>query len=81
MRWNPTPAEAALWELLRGKRVGNLRFRRQHPLGPFVLDFCCPSVRLVVEVDGGIHLEAEQAVRDQALPRPSLLERRGAQSS
>ena len=65
MRRSPTPAEAALWELLRGKLIANLRFRRQHPLGPFVLDFCCPSIRLVIEVDGDVHQEAEQVVLDQ----------------
>lgn len=55
MRWNPTPAEAALWEALRGRRVAGLRFRRQHPVGQFVLDFYCPAKKLVVEVDGAVH--------------------------
>jgi len=66
MRRSPTPAEAALWELLRSKRIDNLRFRRQHPLGPFVLDFCCTAIRLVIEVDLAVHLGAEQQARDEA---------------
>lgn len=55
MRRNMTPAEAALWEALRGKRLGGLRFRAQHPVGFFILDFYCPSRKLVVEVDGSVH--------------------------
>lgn len=50
-------------------------FRRQHPLGPFILDFCCPAHRLVVEVDGGVH--AEQAEYDA--DRTQHLERYGYQ--
>ena len=54
MRRQPTPAEARLWSALRGNALG-VRFRRQHPVGQFILDFWCPAARLVVEVDGGIH--------------------------
>jgi very-short-patch-repair endonuclease len=59
-----TPAEAALWKELRGWPAA--RFRRQHPLGRFVLDFYAPSVRLCVEVDGGIHEESDQHEHDEA---------------
>ena len=55
MRANPTPAEADLWSALRKRRLGGLRFRCQYPIGPFILDFCCPALRLVVEVDGPRH--------------------------
>ena len=47
--------EALLWEQLRGERLEGLRFRRQHPLGPYVLDFYCASARLAVEIDGSHH--------------------------
>lgn len=47
-----TPAERALWALLRGRQLG-YKFRRQHPLGPVVLDFVCLEAGLVIEVDGG----------------------------
>ncbi|MEA5472124.1 endonuclease domain-containing protein [Spirulina sp. 06S082] len=50
-----TPAEFYLWQALRNKQLGGLRFRCQHPVGRFILDFYCPSCKLAVEVDGGIH--------------------------
>ena len=61
-----TPAERSLWAALSGRQLGGLRFRRQHPLGPFVLDFCCPARGLVVELDGAGHDDPEQAGRDAA---------------
>lgn len=54
MRMAPTSTEALLWEQLRGSRLG-VAFRRQVVIGPYIVDFCAPSVRLVVEVDGGYH--------------------------
>ena len=58
-----------LWGLLRGRCVDGLRFRRQMPIGDHVVDFCCLSIRLVVEVDGGIHDQrvVEDAERDLEL--------------
>ena len=47
--------EVVLWECLRGRRLDGLRFRRQHPVGPYVLDFFHAEGRLAVEVDGGHH--------------------------
>jgi very-short-patch-repair endonuclease len=55
MRRDATEAEGVLWEALRGRRLAGLRFRRQHPVGRFVLDFFCPACKLVVEVDGSVH--------------------------
>jgi very-short-patch-repair endonuclease len=55
LRKNPTPGEAKLWKRLRGRGLCGLKFRRQHPLGPYVVDFYCPKVRLIVEVDGESH--------------------------
>ncbi|MGL5832832.1 MAG: endonuclease domain-containing protein [Waterburya sp.] len=55
LRKNLTPAEARLWSALRGKQLAGLRFRCQHPVGNFILDFYCASCKLVVEVDGEIH--------------------------
>lgn len=52
---NLTPAEAYLWSALRNKQLEGLRFRCQHPVGNFILDFYYPSCKLVVEVDGEIH--------------------------
>jgi very-short-patch-repair endonuclease len=59
-----TDAERALWRALRSRQAG-VRFRRQAPLGPFIVDFVCLERKLVVEVDGGQHAESEyDAQRD-----------------
>lgn len=69
LRRNPTASEKALWTLLRNKALAGLRFRRQTPIGPYVVDFCCLSHRLIVEVDGGVHrlTEERDATRDARL--------------
>ena len=59
MRRIATPAEQKLWRGLRNRRVSDLKFRRQMPPGPFIVDFYCPSARLVVEVDGVSHIDSE----------------------
>jgi very-short-patch-repair endonuclease len=59
-----TPAEACLWQAIRRRRLGGLKFRRQHPSGPSILAFYCSEHRLVVEVDGGVH--AGQRAYDEA---------------
>jgi very-short-patch-repair endonuclease len=64
MRRQPTRSEALLWRALRGKQLEGVKFRRQQPIGPFVVDFYAPSCRLVVEVDGTVHemqVEANQS--------------------
>jgi very-short-patch-repair endonuclease len=63
-RKGSTEAEKALWSMLRDDRCDGFKFRRQTPIGPFVADFCCPSVKLIVEADGGIHTDEAQARRD-----------------
>ena len=55
MRKHPTNAEASLWGELRNKKLAGYRFRRQHPIGIFIVDFYCPLRKLVIEVDGPIH--------------------------
>jgi very-short-patch-repair endonuclease len=61
-----SPPEALLWSRLRRMRGEGATFRRQHPIGPFVADFCCSAARLVIEVDGSHHSEDAQIVRDEA---------------
>ena len=63
LRKEPTPAERKLWAYLRYDRLG-LRFRRQQPIGPFIVDFCCSARRLVIEIDGDSH--AVQVEYDKA---------------
>ena len=55
LRNNATPAEAILWRALKGKQVEGLKFRRQFGIGPYVIDFYCPEIRLGIELDGGVH--------------------------
>lgn len=55
LRRDQTPAEQRIWSALRRKQLDGLRFRRQHPVGRFILDFYCAEHRLVVEVDGDTH--------------------------
>jgi very-short-patch-repair endonuclease len=57
LRRNPTDAERLLWRKLRFWQVDGLKFRRQQPLGPYIVDFVCLEKRLVIEVDGGQHAE------------------------
>jgi very-short-patch-repair endonuclease len=60
-----TPAEALLWTQLKSRQLDGLHFRKQHPVGPFVLDFYCSEARLAVEVDGVWHHMDERARRDE----------------
>src|SRR5205814_4961689 len=59
MRKESTPAETKLWSRLRGDQIG-FRFRRQYRLGTYILDFFCPSTRLVIELDGDSHVRQRQ---------------------
>ena len=58
MRHGMTDAEALLWKLLRNRSIADAKFRRQHPVGRYILDFYCVEKRLAVELDGGQHGEA-----------------------
>jgi very-short-patch-repair endonuclease len=64
LRRSSTEAEARLWSRLRARQLAGAKFRRQHQMGRFVLDFYCPNARLAVEVDGGHHYEEAQAAYD-----------------
>lgn len=60
-----TPPEARLWAYLRGSRFHDFKFRRQHPVGPYVLDFYCAWARLAVEVDGMTHEQPDGMAHDR----------------
>lgn len=63
-RRNPTKEESILWAFLQHRQLG-VRFRRQHIIGQFIVDFCCLSVKLVIEVDGGYHQLPGQQFSDE----------------
>ena len=64
MRSDPPDAEKRLWRMLRNRRLGGFKFRRQAPLGSYILDFYCHEAKLVVEADGGQHSDPKQAAKD-----------------
>ena len=65
MRKNPTQAEAFLWRQLREKQLKGHKFRRQHIIGPYIVDFYCPTKKLIIEIDGPIHQKQIQYDRDR----------------
>ena len=68
MRREPTDAEAAMWRLLRDRRLSQYKFRRQVPFQKFILDFVCFEKRVVIEIDGSQHAEsARDTIRDSVL--------------
>ena len=75
LRRDVTAQEKKLWRCLRASQVCGVSFRRQHPMGDYVLDFYAPSLRLAVECDGGQHAEPGGGVRDEV--RTAWLKRQG----
>ncbi len=65
LRDKPTDGENILWQCLAKKQLNNFRFRRQHPVGNFIVDFYCHKAKLIVEVDGSYHFTPEQILLDQ----------------
>jgi len=57
LRNNLTPSEATLWRMLKGKQLEGRKFRRQHSIANYIVDFYCPSEHLIIEVDGSVHLD------------------------
>ena len=67
LRQSQTEAEIRLWTFLRGSRLEGFKFRRQHPIPPYVLDFYCDAAKLAVELDGSQHSEVTDLERTRAL--------------
>lgn len=66
LRRNLTQAEAILWSRLRNHQLGGVGFRRQHAIGPYIVDFCAPRIKLIIELDGSQHLDQEVYDRERA---------------
>ena len=65
LRKNLTPAEATLWKLLKGKKLNGRKFRRQHSIGYYIVDFYCIAEKLVIELDGEYHNNPNQIKYDK----------------
>ena len=73
LRKEPTPAEKRLWLVLRGDKLNEVHFRRQHAIGKFIIDFCSVKRKLAIELDGSQHLEQDE----YDLQRTAYLESQG----
>ncbi len=69
LRTHLTPAEVELWKYLKGEQVCNLKFRRQHSIDNYILDFYCPKIKLAIELDGECHIYNEEydSKRDEVI--------------
>jgi very-short-patch-repair endonuclease len=65
LRNEGTPSERVLWRYLKAGQLEGRKFRRQHSIGPFILDFYCPSEKLCVELDGAVHNDPTASMNDQ----------------
>ena len=66
LRKNMTDAERRLWSKIRRKQLKKFQFYRQRNIGDFIVDFCCPAAKLIIELDGGQHYSKENIVKDEA---------------
>jgi very-short-patch-repair endonuclease len=70
LRQSTTPAEIKIWNIIRNRKINNLKFIRQYSVGFYILDFYCPKIRLAIEIDGGQHNDPDQK-RRPTIRRPS----------
>ena len=75
LRHNMTRAEKLLWGQLRNRKMNGFRFRRQHPINEFIVDFFCYEAKLVIELDGDVHMDRAQMEKD--IDRTRILNRHG----
>ncbi|SPD72926.1 conserved hypothetical protein [uncultured Desulfobacterium sp.] len=75
LRKRATDVELRLWSHLRARQCQGFKFRRQHPIGPFIVDFVCLEKRLIIELDGGHHALPAEALKDRQ--RDAWLEKEG----
>ena len=65
LRNRSTSAEAALWNIIKSKQLEGIKFRRQYSIGSYIVDFCCPSEKLIIELDGDPHGEYHKIQKDE----------------
>jgi very-short-patch-repair endonuclease len=65
LRNRSTSAEAALWEMLKSRKLEGRKFRRQHSIGNYIVDFCCPSEKLIIELNENPHGEYHNILKDE----------------
>ncbi len=65
LRQESTKTEKILWRELRAKRFSGVKFRRQHGIGPYIVDFCAPRQGIVIEIDGDVHALPDQRIKDE----------------
>jgi very-short-patch-repair endonuclease len=78
LRDSMTRQELGLWLRLKNRQLGGFKFRRQHPVGPYILDFYCPEARLAVEIDGDVHNHPNQIEHDRR--RDAFFRERGVKT-
>ena len=66
LRRRIVPAETILWSVLRNRALAGFKFRRQHPVGPYIVDFACLGSKVIVELDGATHLRSQRADRKRS---------------
>ena len=64
LRKNMTPQERRLWSIIRNRQFFGYRFRRQFPIGQYIVDFICREKKIIIEIDGGYHSQEEQKIKD-----------------
>ena len=75
LRQNQTPQEQKLWNIIRNHKFNNLKFKRQQPIGQYIVDFLCKDIKLIIEIDGGQHNTKENILADEE--RTKFLESKG----
>jgi len=75
LRSNSTKPEKLVWQELRNNKLLGLKFRRQYSIGNYIADFCCPALKLIIEIDGAIHGEGNEPIKD--LIREKYLKNKG----
>lgn len=76
LRKRSTAAESTLWKTIKHKQIDNLKFRRQHSIGNYIVDFYCPEIRLAIELDGASHdnylAEEKDPIRDEKIEESNI---------